>query len=93
MSARMPESDAQSFLTALSQCFVAAFERGDKGTAKLIQEGMEEFERLRKVEPVDHRFVPGAGAWCAQEGCGRGADEHLEFGLRAGLRVVPGGVR
>lgn len=93
MTPRMPESDAQDFLSALSQCFVAAFERGDKGTAKLIQAGMEEFERLRRVEPVDHNFVPDGGPWCAQEGCGRGLDEHLDFSLRANLRLVTGGGR
>lgn len=90
---RIVDSDAQDFIDRLNQCIVAAFERGDHGTAAVLLAGVKEFERLRRVEPVDHRFVPGGGAWCAKEGCGRGADEHLEFGLRASLRLVPGGGR
>jgi len=82
LSARMKESDAQDFLTCLSRCYVAAFQRSDRATADRIREGMEEFERLRKVEPVDHPFRPGEGSYCAKEGCGRGADEHLAYGLR-----------
>ena len=87
MSARMPESDAQDFLARLSRCVVAAHERGDHGTAQVLTEGMAEFERLRVAEPVDHCFRPHprAPACCAEAGCGRGADEHLAFGLRANL--------
>ncbi|HET9554369.1 MAG TPA: hypothetical protein VFP50_15510 [Anaeromyxobacteraceae bacterium] len=88
-SERMAESDAQDFLARLSQCVVAAHNRGDHGTAQVLREGMEEFERLRKAEPVDHAFVPGVtpgtSAWCARSGCGRGSDEHLAFGLAANV--------
>lgn len=101
-SERMVESEAQDFLARLSQCIVAAHNRGDLGTAQVLQEGMEEFERLRAVEPVDHSFRPGGPVrhLCAHGGCGRGADEHLSFTLgvqaeplRERLRLVSVGVR